>query len=248
MADPQASAARYESKSERITRAPQIIALLRRIRDSHSLLNVTVPGSNQSFSSLLLDIDTDRRFITLDELNSQRGHALVVENGRLRARCHHEGVEISFACEDVKAVRGSDGLVCYRAPLPTAVNYLQRRADYRVRVAMDMKMQLFLDPPDGRTIEGRVDDISMGGIGALVEGRIELRRGLQIPECRIQLPEQKPILVDLEVRFTRSNEKGTQTRIGTRFVNLEPQARGELRKLVTRLEREMLRRKAKARG
>jgi len=248
MADPQASAARYESKSERITRPPQIIALLRRIKDSHNLLNVTVPGSNQSFSSMLLDIDPEKKFITLDELNSERGHALVLESGRLRARCHHEGVEISFACEGVKAVRGSDNLIHYRAPLPTVVNYLQRRADYRVHVAMDMGMRLFLPLEDGSTIEGQVDDISMGGIGALAEGRIDLRRGLRIPQCRIQFPEDQPIFVNLEVRFTRTNEKGSRTRIGTRYVDLDLPARSRVRKLVTRLEREMLRRKAKARG
>lgn len=232
----------YQGKSERISHGPQIAGLLKRVRDKRVLLSVRVRGSDALFNSLLLDVDVERNLILLDELNPQLGHELACQARELRVHCQCQGVELSFDCR-IEVGRGQRGISFYRAALPEAVNYLQRRSNYRVRVGRDLNVPVSLST--NGALDGELIDLSLGGLGATLPDRADVARGQIVEACSIQLPRCDPLTTELEIRFVYQDRVRQAVRIGASFRNLDPQRQNLLRRFITQLEREMLRRKAR---
>lgn len=248
MAEPPVAdrASEYQGKTEKVTHLPQIVGLLRRIRDQRVLLSVRVPGHEAVFNSLLLEVDPERNLILLDELNPRSGHELACKARELRIHCQCQGVELGFHCS-VDIGQGQNGISFYRAALPDTINYLQRRGSYRVRVGMSMTVPVHLPLETATTqLEGQLFDLSMGGLGANLGLQTKLTRGQVIESCAIHLPKEESLQVELEIRFVRVDEQHHSQRIGASFRNLDVQQSNRLRRFVTQLEREMLRRKARS--
>jgi c-di-GMP-binding flagellar brake protein YcgR len=245
MADSPATdrASEYQGKTEKVTHAPQIIGLLRRLRDQRVLLSVSVPGHGGVFNSLLLEIDPERKLIFLDELNPRTGHELVVQTRELRVHSQCQGVELGFTCQ-VEVGQGQSGISFYSAALPESINYLQRRGSFRVRVGLDLAVPLQMPIDANNVIEGELFDLSMGGLGATLDSALHLERGQVLP-CVVNLPKSDPLQLQIEIRFIRADDSKPVQRIGASFRNLDPRQQNLLRRLVTQLEREMLRRKAR---
>ena len=244
MAEPpvQGSASHYQGQSEKITHGPQIAGLLKRVRDNRVLLSVRVPGSDAIFNSLLLDIDIERNLILLDELNPHLGHELACQARQIRVHCQCQGVELSFVCQ-IEVGQGQRGISFYRAALPDTVNYLQRRSNYRVRVGRHLRVPVQI--PLAEPLEGELIDLSLGGFGASVPAPADFMRGQIIEACSIRLPNCDPLTAELEVRFVQRDNQHHTVRIGASFRNLDPLRQNLLRRVITQLEREMLRRKAR---
>lgn len=238
-------ASQYQGKSEKVTHGPQIAGLLKRVRDNRVLLSVRVPGSDAVFNSLLLEVDVERNVILLDELNPSAGHELACQARQLRVHCQCQGVELSFACP-IEVGQGQRGISFYRAPLPTVVNYLQRRGNFRVRVGRNMNVPVRLPFGGSVAVAGELIDLSMGGLGASLSNQVELACGQVIETCSIELPKCDPLTTELEIRFVRLDKERQIQRIGASFRNLDPQKQNLLRRFITQLEREMLRRKARS--
>lgn len=234
----------YQGKTEKVKHLPQIIGLLRRLRDNRVLLSVRVPGHDGVFNSLLLEVDPERNIILLDELNPRQGHELVAQVGQIRIRCQCHGIELSFACA-VQIGQGREGISFYQAALPDSINYLQRRRDYRVRVAFDMSIPVQLPCGSDDRVDGQLFDVSVGGVGFNVHLDTPLERGQILEHCRIELPQGETIETPLKVRFVRSQAEQKLQRVGAAFMNLLPREEQRIRRFVTHLEREMLRRKAR---
>lgn len=247
MAEPPVAsqASQYQGKTEKVTHLPQIIGLLRRVRDQRVLLSVRVPGHNGTFNSLLLEVDPDRNVILLDELNPQAGHELVLQAKQVRVQCQCQGVELGFVCA-VEIVQGQSGISIYRSAVPDSINYMQRRGSYRVRVGMSMSVPISLPLETVKTdLEGQLFDLSIGGLGASLPLEPRLRHGQIIETCTIHLPKKESIQVELEIRFIRIDEQHHTQRVGAAFRHLSPHQTNRMRRFVTHLEREMLRRKAR---
>lgn len=238
-------ASEYQGKTEKVTHGPQIAGLLKRVREQRILLSVRVPGSDRIYTSLLLNVDPERNFILLDELNPQTGHELARKARQLRVHCQCQGVELSFVCP-IEIGQSQNGLSFYRAPLPESINYLQRRGSYRIRIGLNMQILVALPLDTEARIEGELFDLSMGGLGANLPSRTELTRGQIIESCTLALPNSEPLTAEIEIRFVRVDKASQTQRIGASFRNLSPQQQTLLRRIVTQLEREMLRRKARS--
>lgn len=238
-------ASEYQGKTEKVTHGPQIAGLLKRVRDQRVLLSVRVPGSEAVYNSLLLDVDPARNIILLDELNPSAGHELACKARQLRIRCQCQGVELSFVCP-IEIGKGQNGVSFYRAPLPESISYLQRRGSYRIRIGLNMHISVALPVASEARIEGELFDLSMGGLGANLPNRIELAHGQIIESCTLALPNCEPLTAEIEIRFVRIDKANQNQRIGASFRNLNPQQQTQLRRIVTQLEREMLRRKARS--
>ncbi|MBI5042213.1 MAG: flagellar brake protein [Gammaproteobacteria bacterium] len=235
----------YQGKTERITHPPQIAALLRRVRDQKVLLSAQVPGHEGLFNSMLLDVNPERNIILLDELSPRGGHELACQVRQLRVRCQCHGVELSFACA-IEVGQSQRGISFYRASLPDAINYLQRRINFRVRVGVNLAVPVHLPLEGAAILDGELSDLSLGGLGANVSTHVKLSRGQIIDTCSIHLPKGESLQAELEIRFVRHDTQRQQQHIGAAFRNLQPQQEQTLRKFVAQLEREMLRRKARS--
>ncbi len=237
------TASQYQGQVEKVTHLPQILGLLRRILENRALLSVRIPGHQETFLSLLLQVDAEQGFIFFDELNPRSGHELLSEAGQLRVQCQIQGISLSFTCP-VEIGHGKTGIAFYKAPLPTTINYLQRRRSFRVRVAFDMQVPVHLPWDEDAILDGELFDLSVGGIGFNVGQDAKFELGQIIDSCAIELPKGEIIQTQLEVRFIRVDEQHRTQRIGASFVALTPQQEHAIRHFATQLEREMLRRKA----
>lgn len=237
----------YQPQSEKITQLPQIIALLRRLHEDRILLSVRIPGVERYFNSMLLNLNTERKYLLLDEINNDWGHRKALEAGSLRVFAQCDGVEMTFNVP-IRSARNKQGVSFYQADLPEYINYLQRRADYRVHVETDMEITVFLPVEEERVLDGHLCDVSLGGLGAVVPSREDIYKGLVIPTCKIQLPQDpEPLQADLEIRFILPDTNNQMLRVGGRFSKLALEDKSRLRRFVMQLEREMIRRKLRNR-
>ena len=222
-----------------IIRDPQIItSLLRRIVAQRALLRVTVPGARASYNSAILRVDPEQDLLILDELNPRRGHERLLEVGRLQASAQAQGIETRFSGA-LEEVGDSSGIAYYRLRFPQEVLYLQRRASFRVRIAMTAPLAAVLER-DGDMLRGRVIDLSEGGIGVEFTQHVIVHPG-EIVACRMRLPDGQQVRCKLEIRHVMAFQEQNKIRVGGRFVELDPQRRKMLSRLVAELQRTLIR-------
>ncbi len=221
-------------------RDPQIIAsLLRRIADQRALLRVTLPGFRSSYNSAILRMDPEQDFLILDELNPRQGHERLLEVRSLNASATVQGVETRFS-GDLEEIGDSSGIAYYRLPFPKEVLYVQRRISFRVKVSMTAPIAAIFERGEGPSLRGRILDLSEGGIGVEFSQFVTLRPGEIVP-CHMRLPDGRQVGCKLEVRHCSASQDQARVRIGGRFVELQPQRRKALSRLVADLQRQLIR-------
>lgn len=231
----------YQGQSEKVTNFPQIVGLLRRIVDEHTLLSVAIPGVDRQYSSMILGLKPDDKILLLDELNSPEGHKQLSEARKLTAQCRCQGVQLSFSCE-VEVLKRPEGAV-YKTTIPSSVRYLQRRAAYRVRIPLSVEVPVMVPLEDSKVLEGRLYDISTLGIGVLIQNQPAVRKDQSFTDSIIQIGNGNQVKAEIEIRHVLEDEHGKPARFGARFVGLTPEQKQAVRQFVTQMEREALRKK-----
>lgn len=146
-----------------------------------------------------------------------------------------------------------EGRPAFRTELPKELLRLQRREYYRLvtPVVRPLKCAMSIPLPEGKThlYEASVFDISGGGMGisAPPDG-IPFHAGMEIPDCRIDLPEVG--LVTCRVRvcsvFEITLRSGVNIkRAGCEFISLSGQMGTLVQRYIIKVERE---RKARESG
>lgn len=222
-------------------RDPQIIAgLLRRILEQRALLRVTVPGVRGSFNSAILRMHPDQNLLVLDELNPRAGHQRLLEIRNLNAAAQVQGIETRFGGA-VEEIGTDSGIAFYCLAFPTEVLYAQRRTSFRVRVAMTTPVAVVFERPGGNALRGRIVDLSEGGMGVEFTQHVSLHPGEILP-CQMRLPDGQQVGCKLEIRHSNCHgAEQNKVHVGGRFVELQPQRRKALARLVADLQRTMIR-------
>lgn len=225
---------------QRISKAMQIVRYLRRLKEGHCLLNVSFPGSDESYNTAILAIHPSRDTLVLDELNAHEGHQRLLQLGKFRVSARLNGIEYRFASA-LRRVERQGGLALYRVSLPPLMLYIQRREFYRVPVDGGTGIRVNLPLLNESRLRGALCDLSQTGLGARFDGQHDLKQGQVLPICSIVLPQGDPIRTQLEIRFARVEGQRNLLRLGGRFVNLKREQQRELARLVARLQRSYLR-------
>jgi c-di-GMP-binding flagellar brake protein YcgR len=205
---------------ERITAAARINAIVRRLKEEHELLAVTVPGCEHPANTAILGVSEKRGIFLLDELNSDDAHRALLQNRKLRITCRLQGMELKFACALVN--NSSDGgLAIYEIALPRQITRVQRRDNYRLRLDAGLVVPVTVPNLEGETVNGQVFDLSTSGIGAYLQTRNSPARGKVLHGVTLSLARGRPLRASIEIRFARQNASHHMLRIGARFVGLE---------------------------
>ncbi len=227
------------TQGERITDDHYIADLLHRVMESRSQLTVTLPGVSGTYNSAILRLDAERGYVLLDELHPTYGHSKLIEIGRLNVRATVKGVEIRFPAV-LQDVGSESGVSRYRAAIPGEVFYRQRRAHFRVNAGAAAALDVSLELPGGRSISGRIADISEGGIGVELPADAPLSQGDRL-QCHMTLPNNTQFSCKLEVRHLRLAKSGKIARIGGLFLDLPNHRRKLLARVVANIQRTMIR-------
>lgn len=216
----------------------QIVAILKRLLKDRTPLTVRIPGHRGEFRSALLAVDGSGATLQLDELAPQRGHNHLAPGMTLRVISAAGGVETKFTVA-IHSIEISDDIYYYIVGMPDEVHYHQRRQFVRVRVP-PMRQGTVTLTDESRHLELSLEDLSAGGIGAYVEHGGETRRGESF-HCHIELAGESPIDCDVEIRFARQDKLHRKQRIGAQFMGLKTGERQRIERVVSRLQRELLR-------
>lgn len=234
----------YRSEGEQVTDPIQIAALLKKVKDTRTLMQVTIAGQSAEYNSALLQIDAEHGFLLLDELTPPEGHHRLSEVRRLTASIRLRGVDLRFTTR-LQQVGGQAGIAFYRVDFPLQLHYRQRRAYYRVKLGLGLMVPFSITHSAAKAVEGQIDDISVGGIGAQINQQLTFNRGDLLPGCTLLLPTGEKIDCEVEVRYISHDEQHRKTHLGARFVNMDRARQNTLKRFTAEAERELLRRKVK---
>lgn len=232
----------YHSEGEEISDPVQIAALLKKVKDSRTLIQVTVPGRATEYNSALLDINQEQGFLLLDELTPPDGHKSLREQGRLTVVIRLRGVNMRFT-STVQEIGGQAGIAFYRIEFPPHLYYCQRRSFYRVKIGAGLIVPFSITCEPSKPLEGHLDDISVTGLRAELKQQLLFDKGALLPTCAIQLPSGEKVNCEVEVRHISQDETHRIFYLGARFINLDRPRLNTLKRFVAETERALLRRK-----
>jgi len=224
-----------------LTEPEKIRSLLKDIEEASPLCSIIIEGTEEQFSSSILDVQIENNQIILDELFPKHGNALLLTKNHLKLSSIFNGIRLAFKLSDIEA-GSSRGIAYYKSAIPDKVYYPQRRSSPRIQITTFNIPFSGISSRTKVTIGGSIFDLSRGGIGiSTPNNRARFQRGDLVKSCRITIDKQS-ITFDLSVRFIKTSKQGAgQTLIGGCFENLSSKNRNTLERFVTTLEREEIR-------
>jgi c-di-GMP-binding flagellar brake protein YcgR len=221
---------------KRVTSSHGMRRVLEGLLTARSLITIIIGDQNRErYSSAVLAVYPDEQQFVMDEITPKKGHALLIEAKTLKAYALLKGVKVHFSVELRKA-DSKDGIYYYVFSYPEYIYYEQQRTHYRVHVPASRQKAVRLSKAQGRLI-----DLSVGGIGALFPIDSGLNEGDTISDVEVQLPDGNTLYCDLEICHIVPLEAQKKARIGARFINIPRDQKRRLQRCVTSLEREELR-------
>lgn len=217
----------------------KIRALLEHVQSSRALLSVKVPTAPKTYNSMIMEIDAEHRWISIDELHPEEGHTLFMAQRKLTVFGIYDGVDIRFDAALLEAGKQAD-LNFYRIRFPAALKYFQRRASYRVRLLRSSAIPVILMFAPGDYAKGELYNISSGGMGIKFNRAVPRAPlpGQLIPECEIRFPDGEKFICELEARHMIQIKSNDQALLGARFTKLNTAQQRTINRFIASLERE----------
>ena len=216
----------------------EIYILLKRAFTSRCLLTVYAGPEREAYTSAILEIVKDQRYLVLDQLSPDVGHALVEADSNIEVRAIVEGVELRFRSE-VLQIGQHDGLPFYKVAFPHEISYEQKRLQYRARVPLHQGFEVSLVFSDDREASGELRDISLGGLSVRIRnGHVNQEADRNaIVMCRLAISKEHSIITDIEILHVHPAQKPRVPRIGARFVDLSPTTARRIEQFCADLDR-----------
>jgi c-di-GMP-binding flagellar brake protein YcgR len=216
----------------------EIGEVLSRLARNDCVLAGDVPTFGEPCRTSLVEVDTTRGRLLLDELLPPPTNGALDAGQNIQLSGWLDGVAIEFSVAVRRAGPGENGR-CVSTELPSAIRYPQRRETFRIRMMPRAPLEADLCPgaPDMRNAE--IVDLSIGGIGLLLADAEPLA-ARDTWKCLLRLPDD-PLLTEFEPRSMRTFGKPARTRISGRFVGLTASARAMLSRYIASVQRERLR-------
>lgn len=229
-----------------MTVKPQIVGLLKRLHNQRALLSVSLPGSEKSFNSAILEVNGEQNYLVLDELGPAEGHTLLLKTKELRARARLEGTRVSFSAT-LAEVGNDSGIAFYKLPIPEEIDYLQQRAHYRIKAGAGKPVVVTLTLENNKTLSAELHDISMGGAAIkIVQNKLPASlKIMDVVPCTFAFTQGEKMTCILEIRSIRNKDGSSHAHLGCRFTNLTAPCQKLIQRHVAAMEREQLKKMAK---
>ena len=231
--------------SYQIRNRRELLHLMNSMVAKRALVTAYIDGGPFSFVTALLAVTVDGDSIILDASPDEKLNDRATQAEELLCTTRLDGVRVQFSTGTPDRFP-HDGYSALRCPFPELAIRLQRREYYRLPVPMSnpVSCTILITDEDGskRPVEARVVDISAGGIGITVPtGTMDMKVGMDFPECHLAIPESGMLQVGLRIRnyFVTTNRSGIEVaRVGCEFVKLPNKAMTQIQRYIFRVERE----------
>lgn len=192
---PHAAGVLYRSRIE-ITR------ILRQLERDRAVLTAEVGSPGQLFLTRLLHVDADGAFLILEYYDERRANTALLDRESVTfSTGDKQGrIEFTLIAPTDTLFAGSPAL---RFALPSALLRLHQRAHPRFKIPPDASLRCIADSAGVAPFEARIVDISRGGMGGMLyDPGVKLEPGTVLRACKIILAGHKPVIADLEVRYS----------------------------------------------
>ena len=225
-----------DSSSYLLRSGAEIARVLEPLAARREVVTAQLEIDREQFSSLFIHADPARQFILITTAANESANAALLARPRVTLVSAPGGWHIEFVAVEPREVMHG-GTPAIRLRYPEVLTAQQRRQHSRVDMPPKVPLRCIADAGGITPFEAQIVDISLGGIGILLyPSDITLEPGTVLVGCRIAVPGESPVIIDLEVRHTEvvTLPDGSRARrSGCRFVN----AAGEVKKLIDKLDK-----------
>ena len=231
----------YQQQYEAIDTAERIYSLLKPTIGNETSLKIAPDHSDELFQTSLLNIDYERKLLSIKKINYTFGHLMVIDAKSLTIYSQHDGAEVSFSTNLSRYSERNGGY--YEIPFPQQVKYCQRRMSHRVHIsyALGIKAQFYTET--GQKVEAHLRDISVNGLRLQLSGvnPDEFKEKAIINNCVINLPDHEQVNCSLRVQHKHNHVRNKGCTIGGSFFAMSSEQKKEIQKFIAGLERRLLR-------
>jgi len=230
------------------------LAVLNVLRDLHrDRIPLRVSWGTSQFISRILDISPQALIIDYGSQEYENRAVQRAENITLSAET--QGAKIEFTVPKVNPGQFLD-LPAFTMPIPPSLWFIQRREFFRISAPLHPIYYCRAKLADKSEIRFRLCDLSLGGMGALMESAPPaiLKAGVMIPQLELDMGEWGKFhfdaqLISLSERkvVDSKNETISTPRLSFRFLNVNPAMERTLQRIIFSLEREARERANKVR-
>ena len=177
------------------------------------------------FVSRLRFVDPLGQYILIEASANDDANAELLIRPRCTFCAATAGRQIEFVAADPQAIAHEDG-PAIRFKFPEVLIDIENRTHIRAGLSPTISLRCAAGAAGALSFDGFISDIGHGGIGFLVhDPSIALDPGTVLEGCRIEPTARKPLIVDLEVRFSESATLADGARVkraGCRFIDPPP--------------------------
>ena len=212
----------FQETDEFLTRSrTEIARILLEISRQGTPVTATLDQDQQLFITRILQVDAESGRFVIDYSPSKAANSTLLCAGAIVLHIEVGRSHIVFRASSPFAVAYEDrpGI---RLDFPAFLVRHRRRAHPRYKIPPQMRLKCIVECPGFLPFELEVVDISLEGQGMMLPDLgIMLDPGTILQNCRIIYPGRRPILIDLEIRYSKTllQPDGSQKRrVGCRFL------------------------------
>lgn len=217
-----------------------------------ALVTAYLDDGQEFFLTALVTVDAENGTISFDPPPADALNTAATTARQITLVANLDRVKVQFRVTGLRETQ-FDGRRTLTASIPNTLLRLQRREFFRLEPPLTTPIgcQIVIGDTDSRkTVEPKVADISGGGISLTLPTSLAdaCQPGTHFRDCRLDLPGEGVLLVNLRVRkaVEFSPSSGTHNlRVGCEFVDLPGTRLAMIERYITRIERE---RKARESG
>lgn len=229
-----------------LTNSFEIRFYLNQLSKKRCIATAYLDEGRSLFLTSVIAVDEKKGQILLDPAHDETMNRLAGNADRITVATHLDRVKIQFRLSSV-TMTSQQGQRTLCANIPDSLLRLQRREFFRLEPPLSAPVfcKVTLQPAEGITkvFDMPVSDISAGGISLIspVENAEYLYQNMPLTDCRLDIPGEGVITVNLEVRkvVEISNRSGQHNlRIGCEFIDLSSARQAMIERYITKIERE----------
>jgi len=228
-------------ESIKLSNIDDIRLLLKKINAKHSLLSVTIESFDQYYGSTIIEINNDEKYLVIDELYPEEGHAKIAVGTHLSFITQYSGAFVHFV-GTIEAIGENEKAAYYKIGMPEEIEYHQRRNTYRIATNVNDPIRVNIVNDEEVLIKAELRDISHGGLCLRIKAspHISIKSNDYIPTCIIQVDQSRKILSSLNICHVETLSETGSLRVGAEFAQISKIDRRELEHLIASLERAII--------
>ena len=202
----------------------EILFQLRNLIRQSTRVSISFDEGRQSFLTVLIDVSEAENELYFDIGGSEETNRAFLKAERSLFAAVIEGIRLQFSARRASMATWSNERV-YAVALPNTMVRLQRREAFRLQLPTSKPYICRIRRGTADENALPINDISVGGIGALVAEQLHYESFELLENCWIDLREFGMLVVTLEVRYVLAKECRTGKTLwhmGCRFVKLTP--------------------------